>query len=185
MFVDVRPRSRAVAQLEAGVEIGTFRGAYSDTLAARERLARFDPMDSQRLVERYLDALAQADSNDMLQLFTPAAVVYSPLYGPTPAAEFYAALFADTSEARLTLKGVMEGSTSSGGTQIAAWFHFDWRLPSGRAAPFDVVDVMEVEDDLITALHIVYDTVDVRPAFEADTGRSSWRTGGEAESLER
>jgi hypothetical protein len=30
---------------------------------------------------------------------------------------------------------------------------------------------------LIAALHIIYDTVDVRPAFEASTGHPSWRPG--------
>jgi hypothetical protein len=33
-------------------------------------------------------------------------------------------------------------------------------------------------DGLITALHIIYDTVEVRPAFEALTGHPSWRPGG-------
>ena len=27
----------------------------------------------------------------------------------------------------------------------------------------------------ITALHIIYDTVEVRPVFEAEVGRPSWR----------
>lgn len=134
-------------------------------------------MDAERLVTDYLEALEQANLDDMLRLFTPTAIVHSPLYGPTPAMDFYPGLFADTSDARLTLKGVMHSSTSTGTEQIAAWFHFDWRLPSGREAPFDVVDVMEVHDGLISALHIVYDTVEVRPAFEADTGRPSWRHG--------
>jgi ketosteroid isomerase-like protein len=132
-------------------------------------------MDAQRLVENYLTALEDADLNAMLGLFAPEAMVHSPLYGPTRAVDFYPRLFADTSDAQLTLKGVMRGSARGGRAQIAAWFHFDWRLPSGRAAPFDVVDVMEVDDELIAALHIVYDTVDVRPAFEADTGSHSWR----------
>jgi hypothetical protein len=30
-------------------------------------------------------------------------------------------------------------------------------------------------DGKIQELHIIYDTVDVRPAFEADVGRTSWR----------
>jgi ketosteroid isomerase-like protein len=52
---------------------------------------------------------------------------------------------------------------------------FDWRLPSGRPAPFDVVDVLELSaDSRVAALHIVYDTADVRPAFEQDTGKPSW-----------
>jgi hypothetical protein len=59
---------------------------------------------------------------------------------------------------------------------VTFWFHFDWRLPSGRPAPFDVVDVAELDaQGRITSLHIVYDTVDVRPAFEEHTGATSWR----------
>jgi hypothetical protein len=47
---------------------------------------------------------------------------------------------------------------------LAFWFHFDWRLPSGRQAPFDVVDLAELDDDgRISSLRIIYDTVEVRP----------------------
>ncbi|WP_414166829.1 hypothetical protein ACMATS_03485 [Streptoverticillium reticulum] len=46
----------------------------------------------------------------------------------------------------------------------------------GPRPPFDVVDVAELADDgRIATLRIVYDTVDVRPAFEAEKG-SSWRS---------
>jgi hypothetical protein len=62
---------------------------------------------------------------------------------------------------------------------VSFWFHFDWRLPSGAAAPFDVVDIAALgPDGKIRDLHIIYDTVDVRPAFEAEVGRSSWRKSG-------
>jgi hypothetical protein len=38
------------------------------------------------------------------------------------------------------------------------------------------VDVAELDDDgLIRRIRIIYDTVDVRPAFEADTGKRSQR----------
>jgi hypothetical protein len=47
---------------------------------------------------------------------------------------------------------------------------------SGRKAPFDVIDMLELTDDgRIASLHIVYDTAQVRPAFEQETGRRSWR----------
>jgi hypothetical protein len=85
-------------------------------------------------------------------------------------------LFADTSQANLTLKSVMSGVDASGQATVSIWFHFDWRLPSGVAAPFDVVDVAALDSDgLIKNLHIIYDTVEVRLAFEAEVGRSSWR----------
>jgi hypothetical protein len=128
------------------------------------------------LVAVYLRALTTADAELAVSLFTEDGTVHSPLYGPRPAAEFYRALFADTSQASLTLRSVMTGQDQSGARTVSFWFHFDWRLPSGAAAPFEVVDVATLAPDgRIKDLHIVYDTVDVRPAFEADLGRSSWR----------
>jgi hypothetical protein len=39
-----------------------------------------------------------------------------------------------------------------------------------------VVDVLELANDgRIAGLHIVYDTAEIRPAFEQETGRLSWR----------
>jgi len=132
-------------------------------------------MNAAELVASYLAALEQADLDAVLKLFTPDAVVHSPLYGPLPAAQFYPALFADTGESHLTLKGTMEGRSEGNGRLLAFWFHFDWRLPSGRPAPFEVVDLAELDDDgRIGSLRIIYDTVEVRPAFEAETG-TSWR----------
>ena len=131
---------------------------------------------SDELVARYLAAVESADVPGMLALFAPDAVVRSPLYGNLPAHEFYPALFADTGEASLTLLGTMTGRSVAGRPLVSFLFHFDWVLPSGTAAPFDVVDVAELDDDgLIGSLRIIYDTVDVRPAFEADTGRRSSR----------
>ena len=130
------------------------------------------------LVDDYLRALSTADVDLVVGLFTADAMVHSPLYGPVPAAEFFPLLFADTSGAHLTLKSVMQGSDQNGATTVSFWFHFDWRLPSGAAAPFDVVDVVKLDDaGKITELNIIYDTVDVRPAFESEVGHSSWRRG--------
>jgi hypothetical protein len=65
-------------------------------------------------------------------------------------------LFADTSQANLTLKSVMSGADQTGQTTVSFWFHFDWRLPSGAAAPFDVVDVAALASDRkIKDLHIM------------------------------
>lgn len=107
-------------------------------------------------------------------------MVHSPLYGPRPARDFYPALFADTSQAHITLKSVMIGTDASGAKTVSFWFHFDWRLPSGAAAPFDAVDVATLgPNERIQSLHIVYDTVEVRPAFEAEVGRRSWHPRSE------
>jgi hypothetical protein len=127
-------------------------------------------------VDTYLSALRDGDVERALTLFAPEAVVHSPLYGVMAPADFYPMLFADTSEANLELRSVMHGRDVSGVRTMSFWFHFDWRLPSGVAAPFDVIDAVTLDaDGKFTSLHIVYDTVDVRPAFEAETGRPSWR----------
>ncbi|MBA2558852.1 MAG: nuclear transport factor 2 family protein [Propionibacteriales bacterium] len=128
------------------------------------------------LVAAYLRALSTADAGLAISLFTGDGTVHSPLYGPRAAGDFYPALFADTSQANLTLKSVMSGEDQTGQTTVSFWFHFDWRLPSDAAAPFEVVDVATLAPDgKIKDLHIIYDTVDVRPAFEAEVGRCSWR----------
>jgi hypothetical protein len=49
-----------------------------------------------------------------------------------------------------------------------------------------VVDVLELDsNDHIAALRIVYDTADIRPIFEQETGRRSWRPGKAARPLMR
>ena len=131
---------------------------------------------SDDLPERYLAALGSSDLQRVLALFTPDAIVHSPLYGIVPAREFYPQLFADTSAAELTLLGTMRGDSADGRPLVSFLFHFDWTLPDGAHAPFDVVDVAELDDaGLITSLRVIYDTVRVRPAFEASTGTSSVR----------
>lgn len=128
------------------------------------------------IVAAYLRALGAGDVDAMLALFADGAIVHSPLYGTLPATEFYPTLFADTSSATLTLLGTMAGTSVEGRALLAFLFHFDWKLPGGTSAPFDVVDVAEVDDDgLISSIRIIYDTVAVRPAFEADTGKTSTR----------
>lgn len=129
------------------------------------------------IVAAYLQALGEGDADAMLALFADGAIVHSPLYGIRPATEFYPELFADTGAATLTLLGTMRGTSTDGAALLSFWFHFDWRLPDGTAAPFDVVDVAELDDDgLIRSIRIVYDTVDVRPAYEAATGKPSARS---------
>ena len=129
------------------------------------------------LAEKYLHALKTGNVQLAVSLFSDNGVVHSPLYGPQPAEDFYPALFADTSQANLMLKSVMSGTDADGARTVSFWFHFDWRLPSGKPAPFDVVDIACLNTDgQIQSLHIVYDTVDVRPAYEADVGHQSWRS---------
>lgn len=139
-------------------------------------------MQADELVDTYLRALRTFDADLAVSLFAAGGVVNSPLYGPMPATRFYPALFADTGDARLTLRSVMRGVDQTGTPTVGFWFHFDWRLPTGVAAPFEVVDVARLDGDgRILELAIVYDTVDVRPAFEAATGRRSWRAAGPAD----
>ncbi|MCF2528293.1 nuclear transport factor 2 family protein [Yinghuangia soli] len=121
------------------------------------------------LVSAYLSALERADLDAVLKLFVPGATVHSPLYGTKSASEFFPEVFADTSRAELHLRGVMEGRGAEGQRLVSFWFRYDWWMASGTPAPFDVVDLAELGDDgRITTLRIVYDTVDVRPKYEAE-----------------
>ena len=68
--------------------------------------------------------------------------------------QFYPTLFADTAEAKLTLRRVFRDDREA----VAFWFDFAWVLADGTPAPFTVVDIAELtEDGLIANLHIIYD----------------------------
>ncbi len=130
-------------------------------------------MTGRTLAAGYLSAIERGDLDAILALFHPDATVHSPLYGPLPATEFYPKLLADTGRSALHLRGVAQD-----GPLVSIWFRFDWTLPSGSAADFECVDMLELDEDgRITALHIFYDTATNRPAFERETG-SSWRPAG-------
>jgi ketosteroid isomerase-like protein len=141
-------------------------------------IGRVAGVSPRELAEDYLSALGRADLDAMLALFTAEAVVHSPLYGPMPAGDFYAALLADTAGSKLTLHGVMDGAAVDGTPLVSIWFTFGWRLAGRTQVSFDVVDVLELADDgRIAALRIIYDASGARPVFEAQTGRRSWRSG--------
>jgi hypothetical protein len=119
--------------------------------------------DIVKVVDEYLRAVEGRDIARLLPLFADVALVHSPVYGTVPATVFYPRLFADTRAATLTLR-----ATLGGPGLVAFWFDFDWTLADGTPAPFEVVDIAELDGaGRIRALHIIYDTVRVRPAFEA------------------
>jgi hypothetical protein len=76
-----------------------------------------------QLADAYLAALQASDEAGVLALFAGDAIVHSPLYGPVPAAEFYPALFRDTTRASLTLHGVTSGTSPAGAPLVGLWFH--------------------------------------------------------------
>lgn len=133
-------------------------------------------MNANTIANKYLEALEEANIEKVLSLFTPDALVSSPLYGESKAADFYPELFEDTSSSKLTLKGVMEGKSTCDCTYlISIWFYFDWTLANGEPAPFNVVDVLEVDKGsrLITKLNIVYDTSSIRSSFNLSKKQTS------------
>jgi SnoaL-like domain len=118
------------------------------------------------LIDEYLAALEVGDAERVLVLFAPDGIVHSPLYGSVPARQFYPTLFADTAEAKLTLRRVFRDDREA----VAFWFDFAWVLADGTSAPFTIVDIAELtEDGLIANLHIIYDTSPIRGDFEQAT----------------
>ncbi|MCB0638066.1 MAG: nuclear transport factor 2 family protein, partial [Lewinella sp.] len=115
--------------------------------------------------KQYIDRLAGGDTEALLQLFTPEAMVDSPVYGRMKATDFYRELSADTQASVLTTKGVF---TEPGSRRIALYFNYQWTLKNGEEVNFDVVDIIECnEEHLITSLKIIYDTVQSRTQVAA------------------
>lgn len=129
-------------------------------------------MDALELATEYIAAIEAGDADRVLALFSADAVVHSPLYGSSPAAEFFPKMLGDTARAELGLLGAANGSTPDG-TPLAIWFfRFDWTLASGGdVIGADMVDIAQLDDEgRIADLTIVYDTHDARPVFRSATG---------------
>jgi hypothetical protein len=135
-------------------------------------------------VNAYITAIDAGDLDGLLALFTPSAMVHSPLYSSVISPEFFQEMFAKSGNSKGNLLGVLgRGQTAAGRPLIAFWFRFDWVLASGTHAPFDVVDLCEIDDQgRITNLNIVYDTATVRPFLTGETDtmfsyrQKTWRT---------
>jgi hypothetical protein len=125
------------------------------------------------LVIRYLMALEGRNIDRVIELFTPDAIIHSPMYGKVPVRDFYTEFFKDSSKAEVTLLGLLgRGENTSGGATTGYWARFSNLLATGARHEFDVVAVMELKGDKISALHIVMDTFFIRATFDEDTGHA-------------
>jgi len=119
-------------------------------------------MTRKEIAELYINLLQKGDMEGVISLFSNGGIVHSPIYGIKKASDFYKELAADTSDSNLTLNGIFEESDSS---RIALYFNFLWTLKNGELVNFDVVDILVFdEEDKITELRIIYDTVISREA---------------------
>ena len=121
------------------------------------------------LCHAYLDALNTGDLAAVLALFTPDATVVSPLYGVTPASDFYAGLFADTQASDTSLLNVFDNAADDG--SVALHFRYTWTLRGGKIVSFECVDVFALSADRqrFEKLTIIYDTAPLRGDFNAVT----------------
>ena len=117
-------------------------------------------ISKKEVAENYLKHLENGDLKHLLEMFNKDGMVDSPLYGIKKAKDFYRELKDDTSNSKLQLKGIFEESNSP---NLAIYFTYEWTLKNGTEVKFDVVDILELDDDFkILQLKIIYDTVDSR-----------------------
>ena len=116
------------------------------------------------IAQKYIQYLEAAELPSLVGLFSEDGIVLSPIYGTLAAKEFYAALKEDTSQSRLTIKGIFEEATTG---QVALYFQYEWTLQHGRQVTFDAVDILTFDaTNKITNLKIIYDTVQARTWVE-------------------
>lgn len=121
-------------------------------------------MDSTRIIKQYLKVLGIGNYKEIMKLFSPDAIVHSPLYGEVKASKFYRDLFADTSESKITLLNIFKGKDNFIG---AGHFRYEWKLADGTLVSFECVDIFKFsKDNYIKDLTIIYDTAGIKPAFE-------------------
>lgn len=113
----------------------------------------------------YLQALRDGDPSAILNLFAEDAQIISPLYGTQTAPDFYAELFADTRESKLTYLDTLYNQAQQ---TMGLLFQYEWQLANGQLVNFVVMDYLKLDQSgKITELHIIYDTQASRSAWQA------------------
>jgi len=122
-------------------------------------------MQIEKTIKEYLRGLEIGSADEIIKLFSPDAVVHSPLYGDVKAKKFYQELFKDTSKSKITLMNIF---VSQNNPQIAAGhFRYDWILKDGTSTSFECVDIFRFDENgKIKELTIIYDTSKIRTSFE-------------------
>lgn len=122
-------------------------------------------MARREIAKSYLALLEIGDIERVIALFSPNAIVHSPIYGIKNASLFYKELASDTQNSKLELKGIFEDPLLN---QLAIYFNYQWTLTNGKVINFDVVDILDFdENDKIIELRIIYDTAISREAIES------------------
>ena len=117
-------------------------------------------MTKKEICTHYIELLEKGEIEQLLSLFNKDGMVDSPIYGQRKAADFYHDLTNDTSNSQLQLLGIFEENESN---QVALYFNYKWTLKNNEIVNFDVVDIIEFDDqNKISKLKIIYDTVVAR-----------------------
>ncbi|WP_394751117.1 nuclear transport factor 2 family protein [Spongiimicrobium salis] len=120
--------------------------------------------NKKEVAEAYIALLEKGDIAGVIGLFHPNGMVDSPLYGIKEAEDFYRELSNDTSNSELSVKGIFEESDTG---ELALYFTYKWTLKSKEIVEFNVVDIIEFDDqNKIMTLKIIYDTVVARKLVE-------------------
>jgi len=139
--------------------------AESDFILAAKIEKQALLQSKQAIVTAYFDGLEKGSYSDVIELFSPNAIVHSPLYGQIEATRFYQELFADTKSSQITLKNVFVSLENP--HTAAAQFVYSWTLKDGTPVCFECVDVFDFvpESAQIKKLTIIYDTHHTREEF--------------------
>ncbi|MEM3062942.1 MAG: nuclear transport factor 2 family protein [Nitrososphaerota archaeon] len=121
-------------------------------------------MQIEKTIKEYLKGLEAGSYENIIKLFSPKAIVNSPLYGEIKAKDFYKELFKDTSKSKITLVNIFK---SKNPLIAAGHFRYDWVLKDGTLTSFECIDIFRfTQNGKIAELTIIYDTAKIRPFFE-------------------
>jgi len=122
-------------------------------------------MQIEKTIKEYLKGLEVGSYEHIIKLFSPDAVVHSPLYSDIKAKKFYQNLFEDTSKSKINLINIFVNPKKP---QVAAGhFHYDWILKDGTSTSFECVDIFQfTQNGKIKELTIIYDTSKIKTSFE-------------------
>ena len=120
---------------------------------------------SEQLCYQYIAAVEQGDLDALLALFTPNALVSSPIFGACSVKSFYAYIFRSISNRTMVLRNILYGGVKT--NQVAIYLSYTRSVEGRDPATIDVVDLFDFTDDFsaFSSVKIIYDTAPIHGDF--------------------
>jgi hypothetical protein len=117
------------------------------------------------VIKTFFQVVEKGKIEEILRLFSPVAMIHSPLFGSRDAAHFFQEMLSNTKDIKMQIKAIFNCADHP--NIACALVAFSAKVTSGHAISVEGVDIFDFTPgtDKIQSLKFIYDTHQIRSHF--------------------